>query len=348
LIHLYGSFANCYRSGKVITIEAGQHGQTFTAHLPLLRHFSPFFDCNDAHEKSDEIITMREVKPEVLETVVNWMYTGRLVLSRPRSDSVLDAKASSTAVDNEPSSSKDSTSEKSSLNPAGNLNEQEEGSTDMVEPSVEVAPTVSAYEDPARHYHDLLDLYIFGTTYEMRLLRLEVTKQWQDIDMHLHRVCGSQLVKRAYKYLPERSPLLKLITSTYVARWMYTTVDAYKPKLGEVLKDYPPNFCIDLMHEMVNYPVDRKGCRISYRAIPCNFHEHLDDKETKACEVARFAREEEQLAPKRKRDSEDVIPRLKKRIADHKELWDQFIFSGKKNFAKLQLDKDNLVIGFPT
>jgi hypothetical protein len=284
------------------------------------------------------MVTMEDTIPEILESVIDWMYSGALVLPKLRHDSDTGSKSPS-CIAKADTISEQSSPDDPNPDPFTNGTKQEDTSTDSVKDSIEVSPTPDIDDDVDREYQTLLDVYIFATTYDLRLLRLEVMKKWQEIDTKSFQVCGNQIVKRAYKYLPENSLLLVAIGHAYVSRWKYITTPEYKSNFPEALKRYPSVFGAHLANFLINQPVDSKGLRIDYNSESCKLHEHPNTEEKKLC---RLLRKEENLAPKRKHAAEVELPVLAERIATHRELWAQWETSNKRK--KIEKDADNLII----
>jgi hypothetical protein len=285
------------------------------------------------------MIIIEEVKAEILELVIDWIYSGALTLPMLGQDPEMGSKSPIVTAKEESILSKQWSANDQKYDHFTNGTNQEEISTDDVNEHTEVSPATAIDEKLARQFHDLLDLYIFATTYDVRLLRLDVMKKWQETDTKASRVCGPQIVKRAFKYLPENSQLLAFIGYVYVSRWKYITDPKHRPSFQEALRRYPPAFGVHLANSLVNRPVDGKGRRIDYKSDPCRFHEHLNQEESKLCYALS---QEEKLAPKRKHDAEVELPELKDRIATHQELWAQWETTSRRK--KMERDGDNLFI----
>jgi hypothetical protein len=330
------------RFSKIVNLEIGNSGHTISVHQPLLQYYSSILGRHDTNNGSKvENIDIQDAKPEILETVVAWLYTGRLLLPTSTHDALLDSDFPRQVLNLGHYPSKNSTPEHPP--PTSEISEakkSEESFAVKANGYEEATPSSTITQNIAQVYKDLLNLYIFATTYDIRLLRLEVMKKWQSLDVRSEPLCGHDIVKRAYRHLPEESPLLKLIGSVYATRWTIYTDLANRHLLKEALKKFPPEFGTEILLH-TNNQCNSKGRPPSYQSSPCKFHEHANNEEKTACQKLR---REEKVAPKRKQDADVEYPDLKRRVYEHKEYSEQLKVSGSKlHGAKVIRDHDSLI-----
>ncbi|KAF2121655.1 hypothetical protein BDV96DRAFT_641039 [Lophiotrema nucula] len=118
-------------------------------------------------------------------------------------------------------------------------------------------------------------LYVFGHRYEIPKLRRAVILAWQTNDEILQSMPDHSNVNTAYEDLPSDSPLCKYFLDMYTVYW---NPDRDSERMLALRSQLPQPFLFELATVLA------KGERPKIEKEWCEFHEHEDEAEKKACQ----------------------------------------------------------------
>ncbi|KAF2433827.1 hypothetical protein EJ08DRAFT_40724 [Tothia fuscella] len=330
-----------WASAQPFTIVVGLEKIPFSAIVSHVRKHSPNFGQNVAGGLSGQTVVLPDVQPQVIETVLYWIYTKQLKLPAANLPAIKEIKRDSVAPSVNGYDSKAVSPETmgSSNHPANEDNNASSNGAKTLSPEVKPASAAQKLV-----YFDLLELYIFGHTYDFRVLRNDVVKKWQQIDRLEDIAPHHSIINRAYEHIGQGdAPLLRFLANIYAARW------AKAGKRPAQKSQLPAQFTETVLDLTLAIAADardsqKKSFSYAYRRDPCKFHEHDGEMEQAECEAEHQEAIELEKLRKRKLDYEIGMPRLRKRIADHKEHLEQANMDTrtKLNNKKIKWDKDGL------
>ena len=118
-------------------------------------------------------------------------------------------------------------------------------------------------------------LYIFAHRYEIPKLRRAVMICWQTNDEIAQSIPDHSNVIAAYEGLPSSSPLCRYFLDMYMVFW---NPDKDSERMIPLRSQLPQAFLFELVTVLA------KGDRPKMEREWCDFHEHEDEAETKACQ----------------------------------------------------------------
>lgn len=158
--------------------------------------------------------------------------------------------------------------------------------------------------------HDLVELYLLATTYDVRLLRSATLALLQDEVVQMKRNnIEITAALHAYNNLPEDSPLIKYVTACIIYGWpKYFKDFEYKaPKVPlELLEKLPPNVLLSAVRKQVTTGFGTSGIQLeldravfegitapglyagnsnAFRPDEHALHEHETEEELEECEA---------------------------------------------------------------
>ncbi|KAH0565036.1 hypothetical protein GP486_001575 [Trichoglossum hirsutum] len=249
----------------VITVKVGigEDASTFGVHKELLCSHSVTLN-ERLNSPTLDPLTL-ETSTEVFQTFLNWLYSKVLVV-----DGLDDS-------DNEGDGNENAGGRTSNVSviAVGKKRRRDSGSSTENSNNLKRFCWYSGLDKCEQVFGRLLDLYVFGDTYDILSFKTDVIFEWQRFIISARVPPCPIIVNQALDRLDIESPLCRLLIDCYGSYTDYLRVDK------GYLATLPPIFLVEVLlialrHVEGDYDED-------WEENWCIYHEHRDREEKDAC-----------------------------------------------------------------
>lgn len=267
-----------------VTIESGDESRTYSIHKHLLTHTFKDFSRKLDDVAETKSMTLRNVSFETMEAVSGWLYTRKLV--------VPNYKRAIKFPDEELDQATDDTNALAASKVQFNKNTSEK-TTEGLEPVTESHDGFSekaipllkwliecAFDRWYQVFEQVADIFMFGTFYDSVDLRRNAILLVQRLMYTTQFRPNMILIAKLSDRLPLQSALCQLlvricVSDMEVSAWEYWSVKALSR-----------DFLVEVIRTLVKLRDEPEGI-VHYDQNWCEFHEHVNEDERKACQSTR-------------------------------------------------------------
>ena len=281
----------------MIEFRVGSLEQVFIIHEGLVTHYSPHFENQLREERANSSfngVKLPNIIPRTFTIVVDWLYSKELkppavpwdkyqisidMMRESGGKGVNPNRRSLPSQSERSTSSKGASRDKDRRRSSGvnNSRYSEIEASMSCEDSLQYCRMLQQW-----HEQDLMRVFLFAETYDMKELRNDVMTLWQGCENVLNMLPSLECIEYAYNRLPPVSMLRHYFLSSY-ARVLNPSAGG---NLSSELRKLPRRFLADLALTALaklRSVEDEHQCPRKHYLDYCRYHDHEDDEEKRIC-----------------------------------------------------------------